>query len=86
MKSPILTVLVPLSSDLDGIYLHYQYNIKQATNKNKEKYQLGDKWLIQFQIRQPNVTWIVWQTIKGITNEILKVKGLCNNMYQKYSK
>ena len=56
MKSPILTVLVPLSSDLDGIYLHYQYNIKQATNKNKEKYQLGDKWLIQFQIRQPNVT------------------------------
>ena len=28
----------------------------QMSNENKEKYQLGDNWLIQFQILQPNIT------------------------------
>ena len=28
----------------------------QMSNENKEKYQLGDNWLIQFQILQPNST------------------------------
>ena len=60
--------------------------MKQMSNENKEKYQLGDNWLIQFQILQPNITQIVWLTVKRITNEILKVKGLCNHMYQKDSK
>ena len=28
----------------------------QMSNENKEKYQLEDNWLIQFQILQPNIT------------------------------
>ena len=28
----------------------YQYNIKQTSDENKEKYQLGDYKLIQYQI------------------------------------
>ena len=46
------------------------------SNENKEKYQLGDCWLIQLQILQTNITWIVWQIEKRITSEILGVKGL----------
>ena len=30
--------------------------MKQMSTENKEKYQLGDNWLIQFQILQPNIT------------------------------
>ena len=30
----------------------YQYNVKQKTDENKAKYQLGDIWLIQYQIHQ----------------------------------
>ena len=56
--------------------LHYQYNIKRTSNENKEKYQLGDYWLIQLQILQTNITWIVLQTVGRITDEILGVKGL----------
>ena len=38
-------------SDQDRIFfLQYQYNIKQASNENKEKYQLRDYKLIQNQI------------------------------------
>ena len=43
---------------------------------NKEKYQPGDYKLIQYQILQTNITRIVWQTIRRITNEILGIKGL----------
>ena len=59
----------------------YQYNIKQTSSENKEKYQLGDYWSIQFQILQINVIiiWIVWQKVRGITNGILGVKGLIKN-------
>ena len=39
--------------------LHYQYNIQQKSDKNKEKYQLGDK-MIQYQILQTNITRTVW--------------------------
>ena len=56
--------------------LRHQYNSKQTSNENKEKYQLGDYWLIQFQILQTNIIWIVWQTVRRITHEILGVKGL----------
>ena len=52
------------------------YNIKQTNNDNKEKYQLGDYWLIQYKILQTNITRTVWQTVRRITNEILGVKGL----------
>ena len=34
----------------------YQYNIKQKSNENKEKYQLGGHKLIQYQIFQTNIT------------------------------
>ena len=30
--------------------------MKQTSDENKEKYQLGDSWLNQFQILQPNIT------------------------------
>ena len=56
--------------------LQYQYNIKQTSDKKREKYQLGDYKLIQYQILHTNIARIVWQTVRRITNEILGVKGL----------
>ena len=55
--------------------LHYQYNIQQNSDKNKEKYQLGDK-LIQYQILQTNIIRTVWQTVRRIANVILGVERL----------
>ena len=59
--------------------LQYQYIIKQTSEENKEKYQLGDNQLIQSQILPTNITRIVWETVRRITNEILGVKGLRGN-------
>ena len=56
--------------------LRYHYNIKQTSDENKEKYQLEDYWLIQYQIPKTNITRTVWQTVRRIINEILGVKGL----------
>ena len=56
--------------------LQYQYNIKETSDEIKEKYQLGDYKLIQYQILQTNIIRTVWQTVRRITNEILGVKGL----------
>ena len=56
--------------------LLYQYNFKQTGDKNKEKYQLWDYWLIKHQILQTNIMRIVRQTVRRITNLILGVKGL----------
>ena len=36
--------------------LQYQYNSKETSNENKEKYQLGDYKLIQYQILQTDIT------------------------------
>ena len=55
------------------------YNIKQTSDEDKEKYQLGDYRLIQCQILQTNNTRTVWLTVRRITNEILEVKGLKRN-------
>ena len=52
------------------------YNINQTSDNDREKYQLGDYKLIQYQILQINNTRTVWQTVRRITNEILGVKGL----------
>ena len=52
------------------------YNIKQTSDENKEKHQLGDYKFIQYQLLQPNITRTVWQTVRRITNEILGNKGL----------
>ena len=35
------------------------YNIKQTSDENEEKYQLGDYKLIQYQILQINITRVV---------------------------
>ena len=56
--------------------LLYQHNIKQTSDENREKYQLGDYKVIQCQILQTNITRTVWQAVRRITNEILGVKGL----------
>ena len=56
--------------------LQFLYSIKPTSDENKEKYQLGVYKLMQYQILQTNITRIVWQTIRRITNEILGVKRL----------
>ena len=43
---------------------------------DKEKYELGDYQVIQYQILQTNITWILKQTVRRITDKILGVKGL----------
>ena len=48
----------------------------QTSDENKEKYQLWDYLLIQYQILQTNIMRIIWQTVKRITNEILGVTGI----------
>ena len=60
-------------NDQDRIY---PYNIKQTSDENEEKYQLGDYKLIQYQILQINITRVVRQTVRRTTSEILGVKGL----------
>ena len=45
----------------------YNINIKQTSDENKEKYQLGDYKLIQSQIIPTNITKTVWQTERIIT-------------------
>ena len=40
--------------------LQYQYNIKQTSDEIKEKYQVGDYKLIQYQILQTNIIRTVW--------------------------
>ena len=57
------------------------YNIKQTSDENKEKYQLGDYKFIQYQLFLPNITRTVWQTVRRITNEILGVKRLSVQNY-----
>ena len=59
-----------------SISLQYQYNSRQTSDENKEKYQLGDHKLIKCQILKINIKRIVWQTVRRITSEILGVKGL----------
>ena len=73
--------LTPMG-DLDRIslYNNYQHNIKQTSNEKKEKSSSGDYWLIQYQILQTNITRTIWQTVRRITNEILGVKGLKENI------
>ena len=47
--------------------LQYQYNIKQTSDENKVKYQLGDYKLIQYQILLTDITRTVCQTVRRIT-------------------
>ena len=60
--------VIPLTpmADQDRISPYNSYNIKQTSDENKEKYQLGDYMLIQCQILQTNITRTVWQTVRRI--------------------
>ena len=49
---------------------------QQTSDESKERYQLGDYQLIQYQILQNNTKIIIWQTVRRIASEILGVKGL----------
>ena len=62
----------------------YQYNIKKISYENKERYQLGDYKLIQYQILQTNITREVRHTVRRVTNEILGVKGLKKKAWNIY--
>ena len=64
-------------SDQNRISPHQnQYNFKHTRNENKEQDQLGDYYLIQYQILWTNITRITWQVVRRIANEISGVKGL----------
>ena len=56
----ILTSLFSQEWPRQNFSLQYQYNIKQTSNENNEKYKLGDYKLIQYQILHANITRIVW--------------------------
>ena len=65
-----LTLYLPWVTKTEVLLTIYQYNINQTSDKNKEKYQLGDYKLFQYQILQTNITRTVWQTVRRITDEI----------------
>ena len=52
-----------------------QYNIKQTSDENKEKYPLGEYSLIHYQIHRPSIIKNLWQTVRRNTHVILGVKG-----------
>ena len=52
-----------------------QYNIKQTSDDNKEKYPLGEYKLIHYQIHRPSIIKNLWQTVRRNTHVILGVKG-----------
>ena len=57
------TPINPLTSisDKDSVspYIN-QYNIQLTSHENKERYHLGDYWLIQYQILQTDNIRISW--------------------------
>ena len=74
-RGPVNTPLTPLSNQDRISPYNIKYIIKQISDGNKEKYQLGNYYLIHHQILHTNILSIIWQTVKRITNEILAVKG-----------
>ena len=74
----IVLIKNPFNSDewpRQNFSLRYRYNVKQTSDENKEKYQLGDYKLIQYQILQTNIIRFVWQTVGRMTNEPWELKG-----------
>ena len=49
--------------------------VTKAELKNKHKYQKGDYYLIHYLILLTHFKGILWQSVRGITKEILGVKG-----------
>ena len=68
--------LTPMS-DQDGISTFGIDGIsRRPVTRIKQKYQLGDYYLIWYQILPTDIIRIVWETVRRITYEILRVKGL----------
>ena len=67
--------LTLISHDQDRISPHNINTISSRQVMRKKKYQLGDYFLIQYQILQTNIARIIHQTVGRIANEILGVKG-----------
>ena len=55
--------------------------MNQARDENKEKYQLRDYMLIQFQTLQSNIISIISQTVRRFSNEIMGVKESNHNYF-----
>ena len=53
--------------------------IKQTRDENKEKYQLGDYLLIQYQIPQSYILRIVWEPVRRMTCLVSEVQELQNS-------
>ena len=62
--------------DQDRISPYNQYKIKNTRDENKEKYQLVDYLLIQYQIHQSIIVKIVCHPITRIAYEILEWKKI----------
>ena len=58
----------------------YSISTILSRDENKEKYQLGDFNLIQYQILQTNIWRTVWHIVRRITNEILGVQGFYTSL------
>ena len=69
--------LTLISHHQDRISPHNINTISSRQVMRKKKYQLGDYFLIQYQILQTNIARIIHQdqTVGRIANEILGVKG-----------
>ena len=52
--------------------------MQTSDENNNKKCQLGNYWLIKYQILYTNIIQIVWQTVKRIGNKILGLKRLKN--------
>ena len=73
--STTINPLTPIS-DQNRISL---YNINTISSRQVMRTKKNNQWdhlLIQYQILLNNITWILWQTVRRINNEILGVKGL----------
>ena len=66
-----------------NFYLQYQYDIQPTSDENKDKYQVRDYLLVQNQILRANITIIVKQAVRRITNEILGERGLIKHIFWK---
>ena len=66
-------------SDQERISPHYIYTIscRQVMRIKKNiNYGITKNLLVRHQILQTNIMRIIWLTVRRITNEILRVKGL----------
>ena len=57
----LLTLLI-LTSDQDRISPNTISTISSGQVKWEQKKSIWGHWLIQFQILQTDITWIIWQT------------------------